>query len=63
MPVKVPYPFVVKPHVVSVPVHHYPVHTQEHQHEGLSGGYGGSSGGSGYGGGSGHGWESSNQGW
>lgn len=64
VPVKVPYPVVVKPHVVTVPVHHYPVHTQEHQHGGssggLSGGYGGSSGG--YGGSSSGGYGSSGSG-
>lgn len=27
-----PYPVVIKPHVVTVPVHHHPVHTEEHQH-------------------------------
>ncbi|CRL00264.1 CLUMA_CG013537, isoform A [Clunio marinus] len=32
VPVKVPYPVVVKPHVVTVPVHHYPVHSETHQH-------------------------------
>lgn len=54
------YPVVVKPHVVHIPVHHYPVHSETHEHDhsghGLSGGYGGgSSGGSsgGYGGSSG----------
>lgn len=30
--VKVPYPVVIKPHIVTVPVHHNPVHTEEHQH-------------------------------
>lgn len=57
VPVKVPYPVVVKPHVVTVPVHHYPVHTSEHQHggsSGLSGGYGGHSGGGSEGGYGGH---------
>lgn len=58
---KVPYPVVVKPHVVTVPVHHTPVHTEEHQH-GLSGGYGGSSGSGGYGGSSGGGYGGSSGG-
>lgn len=30
--VKVPYPVVIKPHVVTVPVHHHPIHTEEHKH-------------------------------
>lgn len=40
VPIKVPYPVVVKPHIVTVPVHHYPVHTSEHQHEHHDGGHG-----------------------
>ncbi|CAO1364904.1 unnamed protein product [Diamesa serratosioi] len=28
--VKVPYPVIVKPYIVTVPVHHYPVHKEEH---------------------------------
>ncbi|CAO1330212.1 unnamed protein product [Diamesa hyperborea] len=48
-PVKVPYPVIVKPHVVTVPVHHYPVHQEQHithheqsnHHEGSDSGYSG----------------------
>jgi hypothetical protein len=32
VPIKSPYPVVIKPYIVKVPVHHYPVHTSEHQH-------------------------------
>jgi hypothetical protein len=32
VPIKVPYPVVVKPHVVEIPIHKYPVHSSEHKH-------------------------------
>jgi hypothetical protein len=32
VPIKVPYPVVVKPHVVEIPIHKYPIHSSEHKH-------------------------------
>ena len=31
-PVKVPYPVIIKPHIVEIPIHKYPVHSSEHKH-------------------------------
>lgn len=53
-PVKVPYPVIVKPYVVTVPVHHNPIHNEQHiQHNDYSsdyesGEYGGSFKGNGF---------------
>lgn len=55
MPIKIPYPVIVKQHVKAVPVHKFPVHTSEHIHESHGGGHGGHEGGHG----GGHGGENS----
>ena len=39
-PVKVPYPVIIKPHIVQIPIHKYPVHSSEHKHHEHNKGHG-----------------------